>query len=520
MSPSSTRFALISVSNKDGVVAFARAVADAGFSILSTGGTARVIADAGIPVTHVSDVTGFPEIMDGRVKTLHPRIHGGLLANRQRSSHLQAMTEHGIPDISLVAVNLYPFERTVAMDGVTLPEAVEQIDIGGPTMVRASAKNFASVAVVVDPEDYDSVARELADLGEVSASRRAELALKAFAHTAKYDAAIVEYLTSRVAADAGEGDVALPASTQDPLIRTATLRYGENPHQQAALYHAPGAPALGGIEQLHGKALSYNNIVDLDAALELVREFDDPACAIIKHTNPAGCALADTSLLAYSRALACDSLSAFGGIVSLNRAVDAELAELLAAHFFEIIAAPGFDPDALAILTAKKNLRLMRLPDALATPTVSTRRTLLGTLCQETDPRIDVDFDAWTVPTERAPTASERRDLAFAWRVCKHVKSNAIVLARDGATIGVGAGQMSRVDSVKIAVEKAVSETAGAVLASDAFFPFRDGPDAAAAAGVTAMIQPGGSRRDQEVIDACNEHGIAMIFTGKRHFRH
>lgn len=521
MSSSSTRFALISVSNKDGVVALARAVCDAGFTILSTGGTARVIADAGLPVTLVADVTGFPEIMGGRVKTLHPMIHGGLLANRELSSHLDVMAEHGIPDISLVVVNLYPFEQTIAADGVTLTEAVEQIDIGGPAMIRAAAKNFASVAVVVDPSAYDAVTDELARYGEVRATRRAELALEAFAHTASYDAAIVEYLAAQASANAkAQGEPSLPASTHGPLTRTMTLRYGENPHQQAALYHEHGARALGGIEQLHGKALSYNNIVDLDAALELVREFDEPACAIIKHTNPAGCARADTLRHAYSRALACDSLSAFGGIVSLNRVVDAELAQLLHAHFFEIIAAPQFDADALEILTAKKNLRLMRLPDVLTSPAVSTRQTLLGTLCQQIDPRVDVDFERWSVPTERAPTAQERRDLAFAWCVCKHVKSNAIVLARDGATLGVGAGQMSRVDSVRIAVEKAASDAAGAVLASDAFFPFRDGPDVAAAAGITALIQPGGSRRDQEVIDACNEHGVAMVFTGTRHFRH
>ena len=527
MSTASTpRYALFSVSNKTDLAPLASAAAKAGYTILSTGGTARALRDAGIEVTAVSDVTGFPEILDGRVKTLHPKIHGGLLANRAVDAHLETMRELSIPDISLVVVNLYPFEQTIAKDGVTLEEAVEQIDIGGPTMVRPAAKNFASVAVVVDPSDYGQVIAQLEERGEVSSSLRADLALEAFSHTASYDAAIVDYLRGRQQVSQEPAEVApsaasLPSDLELELELTEALRYGENPHQAASLYAVSGQPAYGNIQQLHGKSLSYNNIVDLDAALELVAEFDAPAAAIIKHTNPAGCAQGDDVLAAYEAALESDPMSAFGGIVTLNRPLSVPLAQAISGRFFEIVAAPAFEEGALEILQQKKNLRLMKLPgDALSFPAHRVRMTALGALVQQSDPRILADQLGWEVATERAPDEREREDLIFAWRVCKHVKSNAIVLAREQRTIGLGAGQMSRVDSVEISISKCRVETVNAVLASDAFFPFRDGPDAAAAAGITAIIQPGGSKRDQEVIDACNEHGIAMVFTGKRHFRH
>ncbi len=507
-------YALISVSNKEGLEPFARAIAAAGYTLLSTGGTARKLREAGLDVVDVHEVTGSPEIMDGRVKTLHPRIHGGLLGRRDVASHVEAMREHGVADIRLVVVNLYPFVERAAGGGLSLEESVELVDIGGPTMLRASAKNHAHVTVVTDPADYPRVGEALAQ-GGVPVALRRELALAAFRHTAAYDAAIVGYLERAFELEDEVGPVRIDASH-----RVASLRYGENPHQRAALYRGAGEPAYGGLEPLHGKALSYNNIVDLDAALALVDELSAPGAAIIKHTNPAGCASHDTLLGAYGRALACDSKSAFGGIVALNRSVDLALAERLADHFYEVIAAPGFDEDAFAVLTRKKNVRLLRTPADLMRPRVVVRQTLLGGLAQEVDPLIDAQDEAWEVATTRAPTEEEAAALAFAWRVCKHVKSNAIVLARDRATVGIGAGQMSRVDAVELAVKKAVSGTQGAVLASDAFFPFRDGPDAAAAAGVTAIIQPGGSRRDPEVVAACDEHGIAMIFTGHRHFRH
>ncbi len=506
----SGRWALISVSDKSGVVPFAKSLVDAGYRILSTGGTARHLMEAGVEVTKVADVTGFPEIMNGRVKTLHPRIHGALLGRRPDPSHVDAMKAHGIPDIRLVAVNLYPFRQTIARDGVTLPEAIEQIDIGGPTMVRATAKNHESVSIVVDPTDYDEIAATLPDGPDEQLRRR--LALKAFRHTAAYDAAICEYLEGHVDTASHGVNLALEA--------TETLRYGENPHQEAWLLHGSGASPYGGIEQLHGKALSYNNIVDLDAALELVAEFDRPAVAVIKHTNPAGVAEADDISTAFTTALAGDPMSAFGGIFAFNGEVPADVAEVINEGFYEIVAAPAFSADALEILSQKKNIRLLQVPDGRFKPTESVRATSLGYLVQTVDPRIELDLSDCEVPTERKPSDDEWNSLKFAWRVCKHVKSNAIVIAEGTRSLGVGAGQMSRIDSVKIASEKRRENPDGQVLASDAFFPFRDGIDAAAAAGVKAIIQPGGSRRDQEVIDACNEHGISMVFTGKRHFRH
>ncbi len=508
------KYALISVSDKSGIVPFARKLVDAGYRIISTGGTARALAEGGVDVTKVADVTGFPEILEGRVKTLHPKIHGALLGRRDVDAHVATLREHDIPDIRVVAVNLYPFRATVARAGASLDDAIENIDIGGPTLLRASAKNHGSITVVVDSDDYDRVADALAK-GEVGPKLRRELALKAFRHTSAYDSAIVDYLQAHF--EDGEG---LAGHVGLELTKTQDLRYGENPHQKAALYTREGELDFGGIDKLHGKALSYNNIVDLDAALDLVREFDEPGCAIIKHTNPAGCALGEDLEAAYDRALACDPMSAFGGIVALNRPVDSALAEKLNDHFFEIVAAPAFDEDAMEVLTGKKNLRILRVPADLEGPAHAVRATALGYLIQQTDPRIARDFAALEVPTERKPTEAEVAALGFLWKVCKHVKSNAIVIGKGTRTVGVGAGQMSRVDAVELAVKKAREELDQAILASDAFFPFRDGVDAAAEAGVVAIIQPGGSKRDQEVIDACNEHDIAMIFAGNRHFRH
>ncbi|MEZ4461074.1 MAG: bifunctional phosphoribosylaminoimidazolecarboxamide formyltransferase/IMP cyclohydrolase [bacterium] len=500
----SAPFALLSVSNKDGLVAFARGLVQAGYRLISTGGTATFLENAGLAVVRVSDVTGFPEIMDGRVKTLHPRIHGGLLGRRAVAADLAAMYEHGIADIRVVAVNLYPFVETVA-SGAPEAEIVEQIDIGGPAMVRASAKNFENVTVVVDPRDYPDVLDAIERGIDVETRRR--LAAKAFAHTAEYDAHVASWFD--------------PTTRRELRRTTATLRYGENPHQDAVLL-ASGPESFGGWEILQGKELSYNNLVDADAALQLVAEFDQPTCAIIKHTNPAGCASGTDLSAAFERALSCDSVSAFGGIVALNRTVDRALAQTLAASFWEVILATDFDPDALEILAAKKNLRLMRNPNPLHLPSTAVRDTCFGRLEQSADPRIEGAESLEWATEARADLIDA---LWFAWKVCKHVKSNAIVFATGEQTVGVGAGQMSRIDSVRIGAEKMRRAFPDGVcgpivLASDAFFPFRDGIDAAAAAGVTAIIQPGGSKRDDEVIRACEEHGIAMALTGRRHFRH
>lgn len=504
------QFALISVSNKSGVERVARALVEVGYRIISTGGTAAHLREHGVNVTSVSEITGFPEIMDGRVKTLHPRIHGALLARRDREDDLATMDDHNIPNIDVVVVNLYPFREVIARTGTKLADALENIDIGGPCMVRAAAKNFSAVSIITDPTDYDRFIATLATGGPDPSMRR-ELALKAFTHTARYDAAIAAYL--------GHTDD-VPSSFAFVLETTESLRYGENPHQHAALYRVDDEPELGGFVQLHGKQLSYNNIIDLDAACALVDEFEQPAAAVIKHTNPAGCATAASVELAFERALACDPMSAFGGIITLNRALNRAVAEQISESFFEIVAAPSFDRGALEVLMKKKDLRLLTIPSVAEGARWTFRPTRLGWLGQTIDPPVTSERDALDVPTARAPSDDEWRDLNFAWRVCKHVKSNAIVLARDGASIGVGAGQMSRVDSVELAIRKTRGETVGSVLASDAFFPFRDGPDAAAAAGIRAIIQPGGSRRDEEVIAACDEHDIAMVFTGKRHFRH
>ncbi|HTJ47388.1 MAG TPA: bifunctional phosphoribosylaminoimidazolecarboxamide formyltransferase/IMP cyclohydrolase [Kofleriaceae bacterium] len=531
------RRALVSVSDKRGVVEFARGLAELGFEILSTGGTAKLLADAGIRVRQVSDYTGFPEMLDGRVKTLHPKIHGGLLG-RDTPAHQQEMKANAIEPIDLVVVNLYPFEATIAKGNVPLHEAIENIDIGGPSMLRSAAKNHERVAVVVDPSDYDSVIAELrAANGALTAQRRLALARKAFSHTSAYDAAIAAYLSSIDDAAADAADAA-PARRDFPDTlgvqwrRLYDLRYGENPHQQASFYADARSPLAAQTQDrptiaaglvLGGKQLSYNNILDLDAALGLVLELGDPAAVIVKHNNPCGVA-SDASLAeAYARARACDPTSAFGGIVAINREVDEALARLLTETFLECVVAPSYSAGARELLAGKKNLRVVSAAGDW-TPRAGLRawsiRTIAGgALVQTTDTGM-VAASSAKVVTKRAPTAQELVDLDFAWRVAKHVKSNAIVFAKGGATVGIGAGQMSRVDSVKIAELKAQTPIAGCAVASDAFFPFRDGVDVLAKAGATAVIQPGGSVRDEEVIAAADEHGLAMVVTGMRHFRH
>jgi phosphoribosylaminoimidazolecarboxamide formyltransferase / IMP cyclohydrolase len=513
-------FALLSVSDKEGLIEFARGLAQAGIQLLSTGGTGKALETAGIPYRKVSDHTGFPEILDGRVKTLHPKIHGGILARHDDPEHSATLARHDIPPIGLVAVNLYPFSRTVRKAGVTVEEAIENIDIGGPTLIRAAAKNHAHVAVVVDPGDYPRVLAQLAvNQGVLRPEARRELARKAFHHTAAYDAAIGSYF-DRIAED-GDG---LPPAINLALTRVSTLRYGENPHQRAAVYRPQFQPP-GGIvaaEQKHGKQLSFNNYLDLEAAWALASEFQDTACVIVKHTNPCGVALGISPREAYEKALACDPVSAFGSIVAFNRTVDEASAEEVEKLFVEAIVAPAYGPEALEILSRKKNLRIMVMPpeataDALGD--LDFKRISGGILAQDRDAYYLREADLRVV-TKRAPTEDEVRDLLFAWVVCKHVKSNAIVYARERGTLGVGAGQMSRVDSARIAAEKAQSPLSGSVMASDAFFPFRDGLDAAAKHGIRAVIQPGGSVRDDEVIRAADEHDMAMVFTGIRHFRH
>ncbi len=515
--------ALLSVADKTGVVELARALADAGVELLSTGGTAKLLRDAGLTVTSVSEVTGFPEVFDGRVKTLHPRIHGGILGRWDLAEDRETARAHGIDPIGLVVVNLYPFRQTVARPDVAFDDAVEQIDIGGPAMVRAAAKNHAHTTVVVDPADYARVA-EAAAGGGIDLELRRALAVKAFRHTAAYDAAIATWMGSHIG-----GSDAMP----DPLVlegtRVATLRYGENPHQQAAFYALPTPadhPSLARAEQLHGKELSYNNLLDLDAALGLALDLQAPGAVVIKHTNPCGAAegAADEPLASvWRRAWATDPTSAFGGIVAFNREVDAETADLLAEIFLEAIIAPGFAPAALDALTRKKNLRLLALRPWPGAPRRLDLRSVAGGLLAQTNDGARDDLSAANVVTRRQPTDAERRALDFAWRVSRHVKSNAIVFARDGGLLGVGAGQMSRVDSCRIAVSKARDaqhDLRGAVVASDAFFPFADGLEVVAEAGATAVVQPGGSVRDEEVVAAADRLGLAMLFTATRHFRH
>ena len=514
------RTALISVSDKTGLVPFARALAAKGVTILSSGGTAKALADEGIPVETVESYTGSPEVMDGRVKTLHPRVHGGILSRGERD--LADLERLGARPIDLVVVNLSPFERVAASPDATHDTSVENIDIGGPSMVRSAAKNHARVAVVCDPVDYERVLTEISAIGEISAATRAELAAKAFASTAAYDAAISGYLSSR-----GSGAAtAHPATLTLPFELAYGLRYGENPHQSGAFYVERGAAAgsLARAESLGagGKELSFNNLVDVEAALDAVREFDAPAAVVVKHTNPCGVAVADTLVAAYRQAREADALSAFGGIVAVNRPVDGETAAALAETFLECVVAPSFEPQALEVLRAKKNLRLLATGSWLEADhaALQYKRVGGGLVVQARDATAKGEVTGGKVVTKRAPTPEELASLEFAWRVCKHVKSNAIVLATGGRTVGVGAGQMSRVVSVQIACEKAGALAKGSVLASDAFFPFPDGVEAAAKAGITAVAQPGGSVKDPEVIAAADALGLAMILTGVRHFRH
>jgi phosphoribosylaminoimidazolecarboxamide formyltransferase/IMP cyclohydrolase len=552
------RRALLSVSDKTGLVEFARTLASFGVELLSTGGTAKALREAGVEVRDVSDVTGFPEMLDGRVKTLHPRIHGGLLALRDDDEHARALAEHGIEPIDMVVINLYPFEQTVARAGVTLEEAVEQIDIGGPAMIRSASKNYRDVAVVVSPEEYAALTEELSRHGgALSLDTREELARKAFYRTGTYDLAIFAYLerskhareeTAAGHPSAGEIHVGaggigvetgggresdahpfermlrdtqgrLPDFMTFTMRKLSDLRYGENPHQRAALYDTMERGGVAAAEVVSGKEMSFNNYVDADAAWQLVCDFEETACAVIKHTNPSGVGTAATPAEAYRKALATDPVSAFGGIVAFNRTVDEAAARAVAEIFTEVVVAPDFEEAALEVFRARKNLRVLRA-GAAAPPEGLDFKHVTGGLLVQTRDTHRLDASGLKVVTRRAPTDEEVAALLFAWTVCKHTKSNAIVYARAGQTVGVGAGQMSRVDSVRLGAMRAQLPVAGSVLASDAFFPFRDGLDEAARHGVTAVIQPGGSVRDAETIAAADEHGLAMVFTGVRHFRH
>jgi phosphoribosylaminoimidazolecarboxamide formyltransferase/IMP cyclohydrolase len=512
--------AILSVTDKTGLTGFARKLSGLGVELISTGGTAKLLRDSGIAVKDISELTGFPEMLDGRVKTLHPKVHGGILHRREDQAHRAAVAEHGIQPIDMVVVNLYAFEKAASKPGVHFEELIENIDIGGPSMIRSAAKNFHDVAVVTSPADYDSIAEEMSKSnGALSAETKWHLAQKAFATTAAYDSAIASTL-ERVSANgnftlhAAEG---FPDAVRLSFKKVTDLRYGENPHQKAAMYSDGSTSGVANARQVQGKELSYNNIVDLQAAWDLAQEFEEPVCAIIKHTNPSGTATGETLAEAYKRALECDPVSAFGGVIGVNRPVDAAAAEEMAKLFLEVIAAPSFEPAAIEKFSAKKNLRLVEItnsPQKWVLKNVSG-----GMLVQDADLHQLKESDLKVV-TKRPPTAEEKRALLFAWRVCKHVKSNAILYARDGQTVGVGAGQMSRVDSCRLGAQKAVLPLKGTVAASDAFFPFPDGVEEIAKAGATAIIQPGGSVRDQEVIEAADRLGLAMIFTGVRHFRH
>jgi phosphoribosylaminoimidazolecarboxamide formyltransferase/IMP cyclohydrolase len=518
----STRRALISVSDKTGVLELAQALVSFEFEILSTGGTATMLRAAGVPVTDVGAYTGFPEMLDGRVKTLHPKVHGGILARRDLPEHLQAIGAAGIAPIDIVVVNLYPFRQTIATAGCTLEEAIENIDIGGPTMVRAAAKNYRDVAIVTDPGDYPAIIEELrAGQGKLGAQRHFDLARKAFSHTASYDSAISNYLT---ALDEAGNRSAFPERLNLNFSKVQDLRYGENPHQSAAFYRdlvaVPGA--LAGYRQLQGKELSYNNIADADAAWECVKTFEQPACVIIKHANPCGVAVSSDLLGAYQRAFKTDPTSAFGGIIAFNRELDAAAADAVLQQFVEVIIAPAVAADARTRLATKANVRVLEVPLEAGANALDLKRIGGGVLAQTPDVR-NVDAAELKVVTRLQPTPAQLADLLFAWRVAKFVKSNAIVFCQGGMTMGVGAGQMSRVDSARIASIKAQNaglSLAGSVVASDAFFPFRDGLDVVVDAGAKAVIQPGGSVRDDEVIAAADERGVAMVFTGIRHFRH
>lgn len=542
------RRALISVSDKTGIIDFARELKNFGVEIISTGGTARALREAGVEVRDVSDVTGFPEMMDGRIKTLHPKIHGALLGLRDKAEHVEAMREHGIEPIDMVVVNLYPFEQTIMQDGATLDEAIEQIDIGGPAMIRSAAKNFGDVAVIVSSDHYPAIIEEMKRHdGALGGPIRLKLARHAFNHTGSYDMRISGYLTSslldidegratshgimggggggtgftvtRLAKRLGQQMNVVVERGLLMLQKQTNLRYGENPHQKAALYDVGWDNGVANAELLSGKEMSFNNYVDADAAWQLVCDFDELACSIIKHTNPAGVALGTSGEGAYRRALACDPISAFGGIVAFNRSVDATAARAVTEIFTEVIIAPDYEADAIEILKVKKNLRVLRAGETKTVEGLEYKQISGGMLVQTRDTH-RLKREDLKVVTKRAPSDKEIEDLVFAWTVCKHTKSNAIVYARDKQTVGVGAGQMSRVDSVKIGAMRAQLPVVGSVLASDAFFPFRDGLDEAAAHGITAVIEPGGSVRDEEVIAAADEHGLAMVFTGVRHFKH
>ena len=507
------RLALLSVSDKRGLVELARGLAGQGVTLLASGGTAKALREAGLAVKSISEHTGFPEMLDGRVKTLHPKIHGGLLGLRDNPDHARTMAEHGIAPIDLVAVNLYPFERTVAKPEGTLEDAIENIDIGGPSMLRSAAKNHRSVAVIVDPDDYGAVLEEMKKSGgDVSEATRRRLAVKVYAHTAAYDAAIASYL-GRV-----YGEEGLPSNLVLSLPKTMDLRYGENPHQRAALYGA----FLDVLEPLHGKELSFNNVLDASSALDLIGEFEEPTVAIIKHTNPCGVGSGENLSDAWRKAFETDTQSPFGGIIVVNRTLDLAAAQTMDGIFTELILAPAFAEGVLDFLFKKKNRRVLRIKGERPGGELDLKRVAKGLLAQERDAARETR-EAWKQVTRRAPTDEEARAMLFGWKVAKHVKSNAIVYARADRTLGIGAGQMSRVDSAELAVSKAAKSglsLSGAVVASDAFFPFRDGIDAAARAGARCVVQPGGSVRDEEVIAAADEHGMAMVFTARRHFKH
>ena len=532
------RRALLSVSDKDGIVGFARGLAAHGVALVSTGGTFRTLKDAGLEVAEVADLTGFPEMLGGRVKTLHPKVHGGLLFDRDDAAHVATAAEHGIEPIDMVVVNLYPFEETVSRPGVSLAEAVEKIDIGGPSMIRSAAKNHSHVAVVTGADEYEGLLEELEDHdGQLTLRTRVRLATNAFIRTAEYDDAIAvwfgrEYFEPTFLKPDPPAEDDMPGGLDVGYDLLQTLRYGENPHQPAAFYADPTweTASVATAEKLHGKELSYNNILDLDAALGMVREFDRPAAMILKHNNPCGAAVADDLAEAFAKAQACDPTSAFGSIVGLNRPVDAATAEQLTEpdRFVEAVIAPSFSDEAFRILTTRptwrKSVRLLACGDMTEgederRQSYTLRPVEGGALYQQLDWR-DTGWDSRQCVTKTQPTPEQLRDLQFAWRMVKHVRSNAILLAANEATVGIGAGQMSRVDATDLAIKKAGARAAGSVLASDAFFPFRDNVDAAAAAGIAAIVQPGGSKRDAETIAACDEHGLAMLFTGVRHFKH
>lgn len=511
--------ALISVSDKGGVVQFARELEAMGWEIVSTGGTARTLREAGCKVRDVSELTGFPEILEGRLKTLHPLVHGAILGRRSEEMHRRQMEEHGIGNIDLVAVNLYPFMQVVSRNDVPLEEAIENIDIGGPTMVRAAAKNYQDVIIVVDPAKYNSISEELRRDGDISAERRFQLAIDAFAHTAFYDSVISNYLKDRYGEARGE---IFPQEITLPFSKVMDLRYGENPHQKAAFFQEPLAPrgSLAEARQLQGKELSFNNINDLQAAWEMAAEFEEPVAVAVKHTNPCGVGVGESLLDAYTKAYAADPVSIFGGIVALNREVDEQTARQMSKVFLEVVAAPSFRPEALEVFAQKKDVRLLEIPSGVRRNKGYDYKKVSGGLLLQDDLKEVYDSTSWQPVTNRKPTEQELRDLIFALKVVKHVKSNAIVIAKRGQTLGIGAGQMNRVGAVKIAVEQAGNNVGGSVMASDAFFPFKDGVEYAAGQGVTAIVQPGGSQRDAEAIEACEKFNVAMVFTGKRYFKH